>query len=125
MSYPNFEVLLINDGPDASTEEVVQNHPSVRLIQIPHSGLSVARNIGLEQASGEIVAYTDADVRVDPLWLAYLVQPLLTSDVVGSGGPNVVPADDPRIAQSVARAPGGPTPVLLDDRIAEHVPGCN
>ena len=53
------------------------------------------------------------------------MQPFLTSDVVGSGGPNVVPADDPWIAQCVARAPGGPTQVLLDDRIAEHVPGCN
>ena len=55
----------------------------------------------------------------------YLVQPFLTSDVVGSGGPNVVPADDPPMAQCIARAPGGPTHVLLDDRIAEHVPGCN
>ena len=36
-----------------------------------------------------------------------------------------MPADDPPIAQCVARAPGGPTHVLLDDRIAEHVPGCN
>ncbi len=45
--------------------------------------------------------------------------------VVGSGGPNVVPADDPPMAQCIARAPGGPTHVLLDDRIAEHVPGCN
>ncbi len=53
------------------------------------------------------------------------MQPFLTSDVVGSGGPNVVPADDPPIAQCIARAPGGPTHVLLDDRTAEHVPGCN
>jgi hypothetical protein len=71
------------------------------------------------------VAYTDADVRVDPDWLTYLVQPFLRSDVVAAGGPNVVPADDPWIAQCVARAPGGPTHVLFDDRIAEHVPGCN
>ncbi len=55
----------------------------------------------------------------------YLVQPFLTSDVAGSGGPNVVPPDDAPMAQSIARAPGGPTHVLLDDRIAEHVPGCN
>src|SRR5439155_1424720 len=47
------------------------------------------------------------------------------SDVVGAGGPNVVPPADPPIAQCIARAPGGPTHVLLDDRIAEHVPGCN
>ena len=91
----------------------------------PNGGLSAARNIGLSAATGEIVAYTDADVRVDPDWLTYLVQPFLTSDVVGSGGPNIVPPDDPFVAQCVARAPGGPTHVLLDDRIAEHVPGCN
>jgi GT2 family glycosyltransferase/sugar lactone lactonase YvrE len=87
--------------------------------------LSAARNVGLAEATGEIVAYTDADTRVDPDWLMFLVQPFLNSNVVGSGGPNVVPADDPPIAQCIARAPGGPTHVLLDDRIAEHVPGCN
>ena len=36
-----------------------------------------------------------------------------------------MPPDDPWMAQCVARAPGGPTHVLLDDRVAEHVPGCN
>jgi GT2 family glycosyltransferase/DNA-binding beta-propeller fold protein YncE len=87
--------------------------------------LSAARNVGLGHATGEIVAYTDADTRVDRDWLTFLVQPFLTSNVVGSGGPNVVPADDPPVAQCIARAPGSPTHVLLDDRIAEHVPGCN
>ncbi len=100
-------------------------HPRVRVIDIPNGGLSAARNVGLAQATGEIVAYTDADTRVDRDWLTFLVQPFLNSDVVGSGGPNVVPADDPPMAQCIARAPGGPTHVLLDDRIAEHVPGCN
>ena len=94
-------------------------------IDMPNAGLSAARNVGLAEATGEIVAYTDADTRVDRDWLTFLVQPFLNSDVVGSGGPNVVPADDSPMAQCIARAPGGPTHVLLDDRIAEHVPGCN
>ena len=97
----------------------------MRVIDTPNGGLSAARNVGLAEATGEIVAYTDADTRVDRDWLTFLVQPFLTSDVVGSGGPNVVPPDDPPMAQCIARAPGGPTHVLLDDRIAEHVPGCN
>ena len=37
------------------------------------------------------------DTRVDPDWLTFLVQPFLTLDVVGSGGPNIVPPDDPPI----------------------------
>ncbi|MBI4262882.1 MAG: glycosyltransferase [Acidobacteria bacterium] len=125
LTYPNVELLVINDGSRDATSAIARRHPSVRVIDVPPGGLSAARNMGLAEASGEIVAYTDADVRVDPDWLTYLVPPLLDQDVVGVGGPNVVPADDPWLAQCVARAPGGPTHVLLDDRIAEHVPGCN
>ncbi len=125
LTYPDYEIILVNDGSRDRTGEIARAHPRVRVVDIPNGGLSAARNVGLAEASGEIVAYTDADTRVDRDWLTFLVQPFLTLDVVGSGGPNVVPPDDPPIAQCIARAPGGPTHVLLDDRIAEHVPGCN
>ena len=125
LTYPDYEIILVNDGSRDRTSEIGRRFARVRVIDTPNGGLSAARNVGLAEATGEIVAYTDADTRVDRDWLTFLVQPFLTSDVVGSGGPNVVPADDPPIAQCIARAPGGPTHVLLDDRIAEHVPGCN
>jgi GT2 family glycosyltransferase/sugar lactone lactonase YvrE len=125
LTYPHYEIIVVNDGSRDRTREIARSHSGVRVIDIPNGGLSAARNVGLKEALGEIVAYTDADTRVDRDWLTYLVQPFLTSDVVGSGGPNVVPADDPPMAQCIARAPGAPTHVLLDDRIAEHVPGCN
>ena len=48
-----------------------------------------------------------------------------TTDHVGIGGPNIVPRDDPHFAQCVANSPGGPTHVLITDRLAEHIPGCN
>ncbi|MBM3780449.1 MAG: glycosyltransferase [Acidobacteria bacterium] len=123
--YPDYEVILVNDGSRDATGAIGRRYPKVRVIDIPNGGLSAARNVGMHAADGEIVAYTDADVRVDPDWLTYLVQPFLTGDYIGSGGPNVVPPDDDWVAQCVARAPGGPTHVLLDDRVAEHVPGCN
>jgi GT2 family glycosyltransferase/sugar lactone lactonase YvrE len=125
LTYPDFEVILVNDGSKDATGEIARRHSRVRVIEVPNAGLSAARNVGLAEATGEIVAYTDADARPDRDWLTFLIQPFLTSDVVGSGGPNVVPSDDPPMAQCIARAPGGPTHVLLDDRIAEHVPGCN
>ncbi|HKB12702.1 MAG TPA: glycosyltransferase [Vicinamibacterales bacterium] len=125
LTYPNYEIILVNDGSKDRTSEIARRFAKVRVIDTPNQGLSAARNVGLAEAIGEIVAYTDSDTRVDRDWLTYLVQPFLTSDVVGSGGPNVVPPDDPPVAQCIARAPGGPTHVLLDDRTAEHVPGCN
>jgi len=125
LTYPDYEVILVNDGSRDRTSAIGRQYPHVRLVDTPNAGLSAARNVGLTEATGEIVAYTDADTRVDRDWLTFLVQPFLRSDVVGSGGPNVVPLDDPPMAQAIARAPGAPTHVLLDDRVAEHVPGCN
>ena len=125
LTYPDVDVIVVNDGSRDATAALARRYAGVRVIDVPNGGLSAARNVGLAAATGEIVAYTDADCRVDADWLTYLVQPLLTSDVAGVGGLNVVPSDDPWVAQCVARAPGGPTHVMLDDRIAEHVPGCN
>ncbi|HKE88069.1 MAG TPA: glycosyltransferase [Vicinamibacterales bacterium] len=125
VDYPSFEVIVVDDGSTDDTASRVRGHRRARLIEIANGGLSAARNVGLRAAQHEIVAYVDADVRVDPCWLAYLVQPFATSDVVAVGGPNVVPPDDSWFAHCVARAPGAPSHVLIDDRIADHVPGCN
>jgi GT2 family glycosyltransferase len=125
LDYPDAEVIVVDDGSTDDTALLTRAYPEVQLIQIANGGLSAARNVGLHAARGEIVVYVDADVRVERSWLTYLVQPFVTSDAVAAGGPNVVPADDDWFAQCVARSPGGPNHVLLDDRMAEHVPGCN
>jgi GT2 family glycosyltransferase len=124
LEYPNYEVIVVNDGSTDATAEIASRYP-FRQITVPNGGLSAARNLGLHAATGEIVAYTDSDTRVDAHWLSHLVQPFLESNVGGVGGPNVVPPDDGWIAQCVARSPGGPVHVMLDNTEAEHIPGCN
>lgn len=124
LNYPNYEVIIVNDGSKDATPEIASRYP-FKMISVPNGGLSAARNLGWREATGEIIAYTDSDTRVDPDWLSYLVQPFLTTDAVGVGGPNVVPEDDGWVAQCVARSPGGPTHVLINDTVAEHIPGCN
>jgi len=124
LSYPDYEVIVVNDGSTDATLTIAERY-DVRIISVPNGGLSAARNLGLHAASGEIVAYTDADTRVDRDWLSHLVQPFLEHSFAGVGGPNVVPRDDPWVAQCVARAPGGPVHVMLDNVTAEHIPGCN
>jgi cellulose synthase/poly-beta-1,6-N-acetylglucosamine synthase-like glycosyltransferase len=125
LTYPDLEIVVVNDGSRDATGDIARRYDSMRVLEIANGGLSGARNVGLSAATGEIVVYVDADVRVEPDWLSYLVQPFLRSDVVACGGPNVAPDDDPWLARVVALSPGGPLPVMLDDRLAEHVPGCN
>ena len=50
---------------------------------------------------------------------------LLANAHAGMGGPNIPPEDDGLVAECVAAAPGAPIHVLISDREAEHVPGCN
>lgn len=91
LRYPNYEVIVVNDGSTDCTEAVARRYPEFRLISQPNKGLSVARNVGTEAASGDIVAYTDSDGVVDADWLTYLAYKFQSSDFVGIGGPNVPP----------------------------------
>jgi glycosyltransferase involved in cell wall biosynthesis len=124
VEYPDFEVIVVNDGSTDSTPEIAVEY-AVRLISTPNRGLSSARNTGMEAATGEIVAYVDDDAYPDPHWLQYLAHAFTTTDFAGVGGPNIPPQGDGMIAESVANAPGGPSHVLTSDQIAEHIPGCN
>lgn len=125
LRYPNYEVVIVDDGSTDGTAAIAQSYPEFRLIRQQNKGLSVARNVGMEAATGTIVAYTDSDCVVDPDWLTYLAYKFLQSDFAGVGGPNLPPPEDSAVAAYVAAAPGGPTHVLVDDEVAEHVPGCN
>lgn len=126
LNYPDYEILLVDDGSTDATRDIAARHPRVRCV--PHErnlGLSVARNTGILAATGEIVAFTDADCRADEDWLHYLVGDLLRGGFAGMGGPNLLPPEDSPVAAAVMVSPGGPAHVLLSDRQAEHIPGCN
>jgi GT2 family glycosyltransferase len=124
LDYPDYEVILVDDGSTDNTRDTVARFPWVKAIHQSNLGLSEARNVGLQVASGEIVAYTDSDCYVDRDWLTLLIAQLLDSDAVGVGGPNYAPHDG-FMATCVGASPGQPTHVLESDQVAEHIPGCN
>jgi glycosyltransferase involved in cell wall biosynthesis len=125
LAYPSLDIVVVDDGSTDATASIARAHSRVRLVQIPHSGLSAARNAGLRAATGDLVAFLDADAYPSAEWPYYIALGVAAPNLVGAGGPNFPPTSDPLPAHQIARAPGGPVHVLLSDDRAEHVPGCN
>jgi GT2 family glycosyltransferase len=78
MSQDDFEVIVVIDGPDAQTEELIgrlreEYIPSLSYITLSeNSGPASARNIGWRNATAQLVAFTDDDCRPGPSWLSSL-----------------------------------------------------
>lgn len=125
LNYPNYEVVVVNDGSTDGTRQIAEGYDYIRLIDQENKGLSEARNVGIRAATGDIIAFTDADCMADADWLTHLVARFQSSKFGAVGGPNLTPPDDSFVASCVAVSPGAPTHVLLDDEVAEHIPGCN
>ena len=78
-SLPPAEVILVDDGSEDRTLEVVRrdfaaqlSEGLLRIIEAPHQGVSAARNRGLAVATGDLIAYLDSDNRWMPDYLLFM-----------------------------------------------------
>ena len=63
--YNNFEIICINDGSTDNSLEILQEYKNkedrILLIDVPNGGISRARNLGLDYATGDYVCFIDSD----------------------------------------------------------------
>lgn len=109
LDYPNLEVIVVDNAPqtEATKDVLINQYPQFRYVYEPRPGLDWARNRGILEARGEIIAYTDDDVVVDPLWIKALAKVFVEEPDVTALTGLVVPFELETEAQVLFEACGG------------------
>jgi glycosyltransferase involved in cell wall biosynthesis len=86
-----WEVLVVDNNSSDQTREVVedfcrQHTAHFRYVFEPHMGKSHALQTGIREARGDVIAFTDDDVTVEPTWLHNLTSELYGGEWAGAGG---------------------------------------
>lgn len=94
-THSTLQVLVIDDGSTDATQECIkkfaQQDSRFTLIAQPNSGVASARNTGLDYATGEMIAFVDADDTVDPNYIASLMAVRSQADLISCGYRRVGP----------------------------------
>lgn len=96
LDYPTFDILVVDNAPSSDlTERLIAeeyaDEPKVTRVQADRPGLAAAHNHGIAHASGEILAFTDDDVVVDPHWLGAIAAAFASASGVACVTGMIVP----------------------------------
>ena len=83
---PPEELIIVDSGDDSSTQEAIEKSQMAWPVQhlvCEQFGVSCARNLAVSAAKGEIIAFVDDDICVDPDWLERLERVFLRDPKIG------------------------------------------
>ncbi len=84
--YKNIEIIIINDGSKDRSQEIIEQYSKIdgriKIIKTENQGVSSARNLGIQNASGKYVCFLDADDYVDKDMYNELVKQIKENDMV-------------------------------------------
>ncbi len=80
-----YEVIVVDDGSTDGTRAVAESH-GARVLTQTNRGAGAARNLGVQNARGKIVLFTDADCVPDSRWIETMTAPFDDPEIVGVSG---------------------------------------
>ena len=105
-THHNFELLIVDDGSRDKTKEIVDAYASkdsrVRCFHISNNGVSNARNVGLNEAKGELISFVDSDDYVDKEFLEMMISMMQPNIDIACCGYEMVSADEKSIFKQIA-----------------------
>lgn len=107
-----YEVIVVDDGSTDNTGEIVQHfikkYKNLRYFRQEHKGLSAGRNLGIDNARGKIIAFTDDDCIPHRDWLKNILNAFRESnDIVGVEGKVVTDCPKPLLSSAPENLTGG------------------
>lgn len=84
-----YEVIVVDSDSEDETEKLKKRFP-IKFLSVARKNRQLARNIGISNAKGDVVAFLDDDVVVCEGWLNYIIRPYVNERVGGVGG-RVIP----------------------------------
>ena len=84
--YTNFEVVIVADRAGMAQLWAMPEAIHAKQVRYDEANIAVARNLGIIEASGEVVAFIDDDAVPEPSWLSQLSLPFLSDHVTAAGG---------------------------------------
>ncbi|HTY91756.1 MAG TPA: glycosyltransferase family 2 protein [Methanocella sp.] len=101
-TYPNVEIILVDNGSsDGSVELVSTGYPVVKVVANGRNlGFAPANNVGIRASRGELVATLNNDTEAAPEWLEALAEEMLADPSIGMCASRMLRMDDPTIIDS-------------------------
>ncbi len=101
-----FEIIVADDGSTDNTPQVVEQMQQLFPFDLKYftqanQGPGAARNLGMEQASGDFFIFVDSDVTVPPDWLANIDRALHQEQADAFGGPDTYRKDFPALLKAI------------------------
>jgi len=93
-----YEIIVVDSCSQDKTVEIAKKYAD-KVIVKKTSGPGAARNIGVKESNGDIVAFTDADTMVEKNWLSIIARDFSDPEVVGVGG--ILKPLDPRLIDKI------------------------